>query len=140
MNSMQNEISSLEVRMNKMREQISSADIKQEALSLVEFLIDLNACYNHSIRQHKGSQEEKHKHNKTQSEYKGKGSKEGLNVSKKLKFRHKENHLSHIENISKKPKEVLKEVEKKSSEFLKIGLLDWKEKTLKNMRNMLKKL
>jgi len=41
MDSMQNEISTLEGRMNKMREQMSGAVIKQEALSLVEQIYEL---------------------------------------------------------------------------------------------------
>jgi len=41
MDSMQNEISTVEGRMNKMREQMSGAVIKQEALSLVEQIYEL---------------------------------------------------------------------------------------------------
>jgi len=41
MDSMQNEISTLEGRMNKMREQMSGAVIKQEALTLVEQIYEL---------------------------------------------------------------------------------------------------
>jgi len=43
MDSMQNEISTLEGRMNKMREQMSGAVIKQEALSLVEQIYELES-------------------------------------------------------------------------------------------------
>ena len=47
MDGMQNEISTLEGRMNKMREQMSGAVIKQEALSLVEQIYELELKREH---------------------------------------------------------------------------------------------